>query len=506
MSLHPWHTYRSILCFSLLCSLSGPALSRGHAQGVFYFNERCSTAYRSILQLKLDEGAALLREEHREHPDNRIVDLLENYIDCITLFFNEEPERFTQFQKDWEIRMDRIRQADAGSAFFLFSQGILYFQKSLVNMKLGHFWSAGWDMHSAWRRFQDNRDKFPRFTPNIIYHSSMRVMAGTIPGGWKWLSQLLGISGEIASGMRQLEFFLKQQDQDSRLFRQEGVIYYSYLKYYVENDRQGVFHFLAQEASDLQKNHLFAYITVNLLLNNQQSAKAAQIIREREDTKAYLQTPMWDFELGNALLHHLEGDAAIFLERFLQSFKGSFYRKDALQKLSWYYFLNNDQAKASRFRTKVLSEGKTQTDPDRQAYREAHSGIWPNPTLLKARLLCDGGYYGEALQLLSGKRSTDFNLDRDRVEFNYRVARIYDETNRKKEAVVFYRETIRLGENRKEYYAARSALQMGLICEKDNQWEQALQWYRKCVDMKDHEYENSLEQRAKAGIGRCTRQ
>ena len=54
---------------------------------------------------------------------------------------------------------------------------------------------------------KENRAKFPQFFPNDLYLGSMQVAAGTIPDGYKWLSNMLGIKGTIREGMKNLEKF-----------------------------------------------------------------------------------------------------------------------------------------------------------------------------------------------------------------------------------------------------------------------------------------------------------
>ena len=76
-----------------------------------------------------------------------------------------------------------------------------------------------------------------------------------------------------------------------------------------------------------------------------------------------------------------------------------------MQKLSWFYYLQNNQQKADEFRALILKKGSTETEADKQAQKEALSGIWPDKLLLKARLLNDGGYNTEALKLLQTKSS-----------------------------------------------------------------------------------------------------
>ena len=222
---------------------------------------------------------------------------------------------------------------------------------------------------------------------------------------------------------------------------------------------------------------------------------------------------MWDMERGYAALNHLEPDAAFYLERFLRRFKGRFYVKDVLQKLSWDAYLRGDQARADSFRLLVFRRGGAESDADRQALKEARAGKWPNKVLLKARLLSDGGYFAEALQVLDGAGSSSGAVVSSGVvrwkdpaegcEYAYRMGRIYDGLGRDSAAIGAYEKTIAIGEQLQAYYAARAALQAGYIYERRGDKGRAVIYFERCLGMKEHDYKNSLDQRAKAGIARC---
>jgi hypothetical protein len=74
---------------------------------------------------------------------------------------------------------------------------------------------------------------------------------------------------------------------------------------------------------------------------------------------------------------------------------------------------------------------------------------------------------------------------------------------RKDEAIAAYLTTIKTGEHLKEYFAARAALQAGYIDEERGDCAGAIGYFQKCLSLKDHDYKNSLDQRAKAGVARC---
>ena len=214
--------------------------------------------------------------------------------------------------------------------------------------------------------------------------------------------------------------------------------------------------------------------------------------------------PVWDLEMGYASLNHLEPGYAVVSGAVSSGVsRAGSMSKDALEKLSWYYYLNGDQPKADSLRGLVLQKGTAESDADRQALKEARSGKWPDKILLRSRLLSDGGYFEEALQALQGVSPSNFSRAEEKCELAYRLGRIYDGLGRKDDAIAAYLITIKTGEHLKEYYAARAALQAGYIYEGRGDCDKAMGYFQKCLSLKDHDYKNSLDQRAKAGIARC---
>jgi tetratricopeptide (TPR) repeat protein len=484
----------------LLC-IFFPFLSFG--QKHFDFNSNCQTAYRAIVQLKLETGSRLLEAEKKRDPDNLIPVFLENYIDFFILFFNENPSEYQAWQDRLDQRIALMSEGPESSPFSLYTRSVIHFQWAAIKIKFGHNWEAGWEFRRSFLQSRECEKKFPSFGPATMLSGAMQVVAGTIPDGYKWLSSLLGIRGNVTIGMQQMERFLAAGDPWAQLYRDEAAFYYLYLQFYIQNKRNEVFSFIRQNRLDTRNNHLYTYLSANLYLNDHQSAAAERILQQRNHGPDYLDMPVWDLEMGYARLNHLEPDAYIYLERFLQHFRGRFYIKDADQKLSWYYYLKGDMPRADSFRRLALVRGTAESDADKQALKEARSGRWPNKSLLQSRLLSDGGYFGEALQSLQGMSSSDFALPEEKCELAYRLGRIYDGLGREDEAITAYLTTIKIGEHLKEYYAARAALQTGYIYEQRGDKDKAVSFFEKCLSLKDHDYKNSLDQRAKAGIARC---
>jgi tetratricopeptide (TPR) repeat protein len=488
-------------CF-LFCSHSSLS-SYGQVKYTFDFNPVCRKAYDEIIQLKLNSGKELLETEKKVHPANLIPYFLDNYIDFFTLFFNEDPAQYKSRKPSMDQRLSLMKKGDPRSPFYLFTRSVIYFQWAAVEIKFGERWDAAWAFRRSFLSGKENLDKFPDFQPSRMLQGSMQVAAGTIPPGYQWLSNLLGIHGSIEDGMRNLEEVLDNPDPFAVIFHNEAAFYYLYLEFYILNRRDSVFQYIRQQTWDTRTNHLFAYLEANLSLNNQDASVTEKIISHLSQDPDYLEMPIWDMQMGYAKADRIDKESIFYLDRFLLHFRGKFYVKDVLQKISWVYYLQHETDKANATRARILVSGNIETDADKQAMKEAESGRWPNEALLKARLLDDGGYYAQALLVLSGKQLSSFPDIQDQLEYSYRIGRIYDALGRKSEAITAYKQALQLGQNRREYYGARAALQMGYIYESRGDKKTAGIYFKKVLDMKSHDYKNALDQKAKAGIERC---
>ncbi len=496
--------FRVIMKHWLILSLLLSCHNFVSGQKVYDFNSSCQLAYQEITKLKISAGLDLIEKAKKQNPENLIPILLESYIDFYILFLNETPTDYQQRYPKYSERLEKLQEGPKNSPFYKYCLSMVRVQKAATSIKYGKLWDAGWDFRKAYQLIKENKKQFPAFTPNDMLLGSLEAVVGTIPKGYQWIASIFGMKGSVTNGMKTVRGFINSNDPWVKVLFNETVFIYPYLVFYIENKKEEALAFTKEIKLDLVNNHLHTYMVANLSINNKQSGYAKKIILTRNLSVDYLKTPIWDFELGFTLINHLETqEAAKYLEKFLQDFKGNFYVKDAYQKLSWCYYLQGNMAKALEVRKNILFKGGTDSDADKQALQDAKEGKWPNPLLLKARLLSDGGYHSEAAGLLQGKSEDDFSKVEEKLEFAYRVARIYDDLGNEEEAIRNYLITIRIGENRKEHFAARAAIQIGLIYENKGQKTKAITYFQKCIEMEDHAYKNSLDQKAKAGIARC---
>jgi hypothetical protein len=247
----------------------------------------------------------------------------------------------------------------------------------------------------------------------------------------------------------------------------------------------------------LLKTYLQGYVSAR---NAQNDKAIAYLLRSPKDKK-YADFPLLNYLLGTAKLNRMDSNANVYLINYLKEYHGINFIKDAYLKLAYYYLLQGDQVKYQAFLKMVRTQGSLYDEKDKQALKEANDDE-PNIDLLKARFYFDGGYYDKALAQINDKSQSDYGLKRDQIEAFYRLGRIYDEMGKDALAISNYQKSIAIGQQTSYYFAANAALCIGAIYENRNDKNNAANYYQKAIAMKNHEYENSIETKAKNGLKR----
>ena len=126
----------------------------------------------------------------------------------------------------------------------------------------------------------------------------------------------------------------------------------------------------------------------------------------------------------------------------------------------------------------------------------------PNKQLAKMRLFTDGGLYTKAFEVFNLTNLSDLTTKKDKIEYYYRAARLYQKTGRQLESMEYYVKVISLSniEKNNYYFAPNSALQLGYIYAQGKNYTQARYYFNLAIAYKHHEYENSIEQKAKLAL------
>ncbi|TSA30404.1 MAG: tetratricopeptide repeat protein [Bacteroidetes bacterium] len=476
----------------------------------YIFNERCREAYQEILNFDFQDASNLLKQEAFLHLDNLIPIYLANYIDFFKLLTGEDKVMFATLKSNKAIRINQLEEGDKHSPYYRFCIAGITLQWAFVRLKFGEYTTAAFEIRRAYTLLKENEKLFPDFLPNQVGLGILHIIVGLIPDQYRWLANLAGLDGTIQQGVSELKQVLNYSggNPDFTLYKPEVCFYLAFIDINLLNDKEESVYLIRRfdRDSTLQrfgKSPLIIYAKASIFMKNGKNEEVIQLLHSYSPPEGAYPFAFLSYLEGLARLDRLDTSAAIYLRIFIDQFKGINYIKSGYQKLAWVYLLQGDTLGYRQSIELAGKKGNAIVDEDKQAHSEYNIGIMPAIPLLKARLLYDGGYYKEALEiLLNTSLGSYFRSKKDLAEYTYRLGRIYHALGNLPKAIQYYSMTITNGRNLPYYYAANAALNLGWIYEEQGNDIAADTNFRLCISMDYDEYQNSLRPKAKAGLSR----
>ena len=473
----------------------------------FQMNERMQQSYTHIINLEFEAANKLLKIEQIEHPDNAIFVLHQNYIDFLTILIGEEEDFFSTAKDLKSDRIDFIQQGDDSSPYYLYAQAEVHLQWAFARLKFEEYLTAAYEIQKAYTLLEENQELFPNFKLNKKGLGLLHTLVGAIPEKYQWIINLVGMEGGVELGLSELKSLLK--DDEMEMYHSEVLFLITFLQLNMTNDEIAYKQLLDDIGSEYSDSYLLNFAAARLSHALGENDLCIKVLEHRPTIQGKLSFHYLDYLLGMSYLYKLEYEKSkVYFTLFLSNFKGNNYIKSAYHKLAWIFFL---QGEDNNYFELVKAKGIASIDEDKVALKEANSAIKNKyhtcSRLLRTRLLYDGGYYDEALlEISSVKILKKYSGFYD--EYWYRLARIKSKLNYEDVVVITnYQKSYDLGiaDNQStNYYAPMSALQIGLIYEKQNKFNQAKIYFEKCLSLSDFDYERGIHQKAKVGLVRVT--
>lgn len=467
----------------------------------YKYSENCSKAYSYYLSLQPEKGKELLKKELISDPYNLMATYISDYDDCLLLLFNGNATDYEQLKHHQSRRLALMERGDEQSPWHRLCRAGIYMHWAFIHLRFNENLKAAASFRKSYLLLKENNRLFPNFAYNNIFLGIEESTVGALPDNYKWIASIFGLKGDVRLGIKKLRQFIADHNSADPLYS-EAIVYYAYLNYYILSDKEEAWATVSGVDFNSTDNLTYSFVKTNIALNYRKANVAISVLQQASRMDRYKKYPIFDYEYGYALLHKQDKGAVVKFTSFLKNYSGKIFVKDAWQKLAYAYYLQGNTDMAEFCKSKILTEGTTNTDSDKQALRFAQQKQWPHSVLLKSQLLIDGGYYEDALKVLTANKGNEFNQVHLELEYNFRMGRINDELGNKTAAIEYYNKSINIGKERPEQFAARSALQLGFLYEKSKQNINAVEMYQLALSMKNHDFKNSIDQQAKAGINR----
>jgi len=447
----------------------------------FDFNENCQMAMRGALDLRLKDARLLIAAEKELHPDNGYTIYLEHYCESIELIATEDIAVYERLIDSYSDRMNALEKLDDGTPVSRWLQAEMLFQTGLAQLKFGTRINGATKILSSYERIREHRRKYPQFYQNQKLTGVFNIILDNVPSFLQWAADLFGYSGDSTLGLFQLQDYA-DKSKNIPGFAEDAMIMVN-LGFLLARQEEDAFEWLSNQEQEMMNLTLARYLYANAASFVYRNDLAIKTLSEIDKTKLQVNFYAFPYSLGRAKLNHLEKDANVYLEDFLNNYPVLDYKKATCNRLAFYYLIEGNTDKYEEYKQMVLTVGQDLRDRDQEAIYESTDPLIPHVSLLKARLLCDGGYFGEALEMLETINLSSLENKAYLLEYYYRKGRIFQLQGQSDQAITELSRAYQEGKSDPFTFATRAALYLGKIYEEKKDYSTAYQWYQKCLEI-----------------------
>tara|TARA_B100001250_G_scaffold83417_1_gene68808 strand:- start:4654 stop:6129 length:1476 start_codon:yes stop_codon:yes gene_type:complete len=469
----------------------------------FDMNDNIRRSYSHIINLEFDKAGVFLSQEEFKNPQNGFIPIYRNYIDFLTILTTEDLVYFEAHEGLKEDRIHLLNKNDKNSPYYLYAKSEILLQWAFTRLKFEQYFSGTYELVQAYRLLEENQRKFPQFTLNNKGLGLIHSLLGAVPNEFQWILNLAGLEGSMSTGLSELDLLLN--DKSFAMYHDEVLFLLSFLQINLGNNDTLCKKYLNSIGDRYKDNLLLNFAAARLSHNLGLNDYCLRVLENRPHSVGGNKFYYLDYLQAMCYLYALDYEnAKQKFEGFLIGFHGTNYIKSANHKLAWIAFLQDNTELKNTYFGRVISDGNSITDEDRAALMYAKSNSITHSGLLKTRLLYDGGYYLLALSEINRIKNKGSSLSEDhKIEYWYRMARIQSKLSNDNALIIScFQKALERGSNDKSYYAPMSALQIGLIYEKEEKFYKARSYFNKCLAMSGFDYERGIHLKANSALDR----
>ncbi len=467
------------------------------AQQHYDFNPTLQKAYHNILQLNYKEAQDQLEQQLKIVPDHAIGLYLKNFNDILPIFIVEDKAAYSKISSREKAVLNILSKLPDTSPYYYFTQAEVKLHWGLLKLKFGDYAASAINVRAAYKLLNEGLKKYPDFVPMQKSMALLRIIIGSIPETYTWLTDVAGLYGNLNKGLQELAVVAN----GNTIYHSEAKLWLVLCEHYLLGQTDHL-DMITNLSKSNPQNVLFSFLEISLLIHDAHSETALTYYTNKQvDAEAFVLIPSFYYMQGEIYLQKgLYTQAISCFQRYVQNYKGQAYIKDSYYKIFLAYWLLGNDKEAKRYKSLTLSKGSNKNDSDKQAQKMAGKEIRPDKNIYRIRLMTDGGYLKEALAISEKMDQQSFSNPSDNIEFLYRKARLHHKSMDIERAIMMYNQTIEASVKTTDYFAPNSCLQLGYIYRNLEQNDKARVYFKKVFDYSHYEYEETIESKAKAGL------
>lgn len=417
----------------------------------------------------------------------------------------QETDWLARMQDNWKNSLDQLTSMAKTQPLKGVMLAELHCKRAALEFLEGNYLAALRYARQGRAFVLDNAEAFPNNPDQLKILGTFNVIFGAVPRKYQWITDPLGLEGDIDLGLDQLS----QAAQGGSLLRLESVLFASYVEKVMLNAGDAALHRLQQERQQNGGGYLLDYFTALNFLQTKQNEAALQILRQYEiyHPAGVFPLPYWNYQLGKAYYYQdAQRLAQRYLARFLKAYPDGMYYTDAAFRLGMSLTLSGQYPQAKNMFQHIADRSHSGFDEDEYADFMSRRFLALPPTeaeltLFRARNAYDGGYYEKALQALQNLEASVTTLTEDeKTELYYRRARLAHSQDQFAIARTYYQKCLETSPSYQQWLQAYTLYYQGEIALAKNQLSEARTCYEAALKKDDYFYQSGLENRCKARL------
>jgi hypothetical protein len=468
-----------------------------HAE--YKVTEKCTLAWEALFNLDFITAHQLVRDELKENPANYYAYYVDQQIDAYFMMINAARSDYEHFEEQYKKRREIMDGKSTDSPYYAMCEAEMQLQMGIFNVFFGDRLSGIRRAYSAYKKFYSAQKANPDFIYNRKMIGMFNIALSNLPPFAAWAAGAFGVKGDYDTGFS-IMFQYLDDVKNIKGLNTEAALYIT-LGYKLNKEPEKAYQFLESVDSNIIDYRLLKYFHGNTAWASGNNARAIDLFSKFNPDELEIEFLPYNYMMGKIQMRSLDKQAEANLLTFLRKTKKEAYIKEINYYLALYYLMNGNLESFQKYKEIAADKGDDVTERDRETMYDCHLDYVPNPTLVKCRLLMDGGYYDRFNQTIKNFQFSEASQLPYKLEYYLLMGRFYEAKNKDQQAVDDFKKVIDLGSDADYYFASEAALRLGEYYEKIDK-AQAKSYYEISLDLYDSDYYEYIENLASKGLER----
>lgn len=492
MLKHPFFCMKHFYCIVLIL------ISFNVKSAHFKLDSLTIEAHKELFAFNLLSAKSVARKAQKLDKDNVAPAYFILYADFLALVNSPTEEAFELYSEKEEICLDKIGKLKNSDPYKNFAKAEILFRSGFMKLYFSDYFSGGNSLRKCYKLLEANKKKHPNFIIQNKTYGLLQVFIGSIPKKYRIIQNLTGMKGDVEKGIRLMGGlgFVNKVKPEHRLIAKECRLVYAFVQLFLKENESLSWKIIKKDCSSYRKNVFENYLLSLMAMETGKNDIAAKVLAVAPKNP---EVPIlfMDLMTGITKIRKLDYTGDQTLKNFVSKSENKSNKYTAYKFLAWSRFLQNDKIGYNNYlqkARKLFDESKINKDYD------VKNGVVLNKHLLKARLLQDGGYLKSALAQISSFKESDFNDSDNKIEWHYRLGRIYQEKGDTVLALKKYKITMTRGATTERYFPRKAAFESAMLLKEKGNIKESKRYLDLAINgfPKSKEYESGIKQMANA--------